>query len=416
MVVGGGGHGNENDSTAWSSTARRGAGRGGAGRAAVDATDAPAPDARPTEPQATGAAAAQANDCNYTALYRQTESAVVAVNSSNASGNLGEGSGWVYRLSNGVAYLVTNWHVVANATDYDVQFNRGRWREAELVGADFWTDLAVLRVSDPPASATALDVADGSVRRGQPIAVLGNALGYEESISPGVVTGTDRAVSVFVRPGLNLTIPGTLQTDASAPFGSSGGPWVNCDGEVVAVMHAGTLPFDVSFGIPGALVRHVVPTLADGRNVTHPLLGARTVDLGPELAEANNLSVSRGAYVVDVPPWGPAAGELEGSPAIHRRTWLPYGGDVILSIEGTPVLDNEDLQSYLLLETRPNETVTMTVRRDGENETVSVTLGERPQVPPWPGLNATVPDETTTGANETTTAAANRDATPGTTG
>lgn len=368
------------------------------------ATDAPASDVRPTGPDAAGEHAAQANDCNYTSLYQETESAVVAVNVSNESGRLGEASGWVYRLSDGTAYVVTNWHVVANATDYDVQFNRGRWREAELVGADFWTDLAVLRVSDPPASATALDVANGSVRRGQSIAVLGNALGYTESISPGVVTGVDRAVSVFVAPWLNLTIPGTVQTDASAPFGSSGGPWVNCDGEVVAVMHAGALLFDVSFGIPGALVRQVVPTLAAGENVTHSYLGARTVDVGPELAEANDLSVTRGAYVVDVPPWSPAAGQLQGSPAVHRQTGLPYGGDVVLSVDGTRVRDNEDLLSYLVLETRPNETVTMTVLRDGANETVSVTLGERPQVPPTG--NVSIPVEATPAANETTTTTA----------
>lgn len=252
--------------------------------------------------------------------------------------------------------------------------------------------------------APALDLANESVRRGQSIAVLGNALGFTESISPGVVTDVDTAVSVVVAPWLNLTISGTVQTDASAPFGSSGGRWVNCDGEVVAVMHAGALLFDASFGIPGAPVRQVVPTLAAGENVTRSLLGARTIDVGPELAEATDLSVTRGAYVVDVPPWSPAAGQLQGSPAVHRQTGLPYGGDVILSVDGTRIQDNEDLLSDLVLETRPNETVTMTVLRDGANETVTVTLGERPQAPPTG--NVSLPVEPTAVANETTTTTA----------
>jgi len=349
----------------------------------------------------TGGIDRQQESCNYRQLYDRADQSVVVVQSANQSGPIGEGSGWVYNVSDSTALVVTNWHVVFNATEYDVQFNEGRWREAELVGASAWTDLAVLRVGNAPESATALELANRPAERGQPVAALGNPFGLEESISEGLVSGVDRAPTVHSRGGRKITVPTAIQTSSAVNPGNSGGPLVNCRGRVLGVNFAGVGQFDagVNFAISARIVESVVPELVE--NGTYPVsfLGVRSVTVGPTLAEVNNLSATRGVMVTGVLPDGPAGEELRGAPAIHRRTGLPYDGDVLLAVEGTPIVDQGDLLTYLYLETRPNETVNFTVLRNGENQTVGVTLGARPEIPVRPRE----PSQTATPAPPTTT-------------
>ncbi|WP_158058183.1 S1C family serine protease [Halorussus halophilus] len=335
--------------------------------------------------------------CNYTRLFQTATNAVVTINVSNETGQVSGGSGWVYRVNEGTstAYVVTNWHVVYNATEYDVQFNDDRWREAELIGTDDATDTAVLRVTDAPDSAEELPIAEDQTRRGQRIAVLGQPFGFEESISQGIVSGVERAVTFPYRDGFNRTLAPMLQTDSSTEPGNSGGPWVNCDGEVVGMTVGGAVFADVNFAIASRALREVVPTLIEDGNYRHSFLGVRVVGIGPEIAEENDLNVSRGVMVADVLPGGPADGQLRGAPAIDKETGNPFGGDVILAVDDTPVAEKEDLLTYLLLETEPGETVNFTVLRNDRNRTVEVTLGERPSFPAVPQMTVARPPTTT---------------------
>jgi S1-C subfamily serine protease len=352
-----------------------------------------------------GHAERQQDDCNYRSLYDEASDGVVAVSVSNETGPIGEGSGWVYEMNNSTAYVVTNWHVIRNATEVDVQFNRGRWREAEVVGADLTTDLAVLRVENAPNSTTALRLARERAERGQSVAALGNPFGLEESVSRGIVSGVERAVTVDYGGNVTSTIPDTIQLDAAVNPGNSGGPLVNCRGRVLGVNYAGVGPVDagVNFAISTTVVREVVPALIENGSYRHSFLGIRPVDVDAALSEANDLDVTRGVMVVDVLPGGPADPELQGAPAIHRRTELPFGGDVILAMDETRIADTEDLLTYLLFETDPGDTVNVTVLRDGENLTVPVTLGERPPVTAPPPETPTTTPETTTTITETET-------------
>ncbi|MFC4448653.1 S1C family serine protease [Halorussus aquaticus] len=375
-----------------------------AGASADVASQAPASDAAVSSGafRADAAVNRRQATCNYRQLYDRVSNGTVAINASNETGVLGGGSGWVYRIEGSTAYVVTNWHVAFNATEYDVQFAGGRWREAELVGADLSTDLAVLSVENAPESATALELARQSVERGQPVAVFGNPLGLEESISTGVVSGTERAVTVQYQHNLTSVIPNTIQVDAAVNPGNSGGALVNCEGRVVGVNYAGAGPLDagINFAIDASVVREVVPALVETGTYRHSFLGIRPVSVGPTLAEVNNLSVVRGVMVADVVPDSPAAEVLRPAPAIDKRTGLPYDGDVILAADGRTIEDTEDLLTFLLLETRPGETVNLTVLRDGANRTVQVTLGERPSIPAQP--RTTTPGTTTTQTTTTT--------------
>ena len=385
-----------------------------------DAADATGPDAAAQVPAndslaphgALGAVSystRQRANCNYQQLYDNVSNSVVAINVSNETGPIGGGSGWVYETNDSTAYVVTNWHVAFDATEIDVQFAGGEWREAEVAGSDFATDLAVLRVENAPESATALELAERPAERGQSVAVFGNPFGLEESISTGVVSGVERAVTVQYPNNLTGVIPNTVQIDAAVNPGNSGGPLVNCEGRVLGVNYAGVGPVDagVNFAIDASVVREVVPTLVENGSYRHSFLGIRPVNVGPTLAEVNNLSVVRGVMVADVLPRSPADGELQGAPAIDKRTGLPYDGDVILAADGEAIGDREDLLTFLLVETRPGETVNFTVLRDGMSRTVQVTLGERPSIPArprttTPGTTTVEPPTETTTTTETT--------------
>jgi S1-C subfamily serine protease len=345
--------------------------------------------------------AGSSGSCDYTSVYDRTIDSVVAV---QANGGLG--SGFVYRTDagaaggtgtavgtgtstaagtptvTGTAYVVTNAHVVGDADSVLVQFAREESRPGTVVGRDRYTDLAVIRVDRAPGYADALAVADAPPVHGEPVAALGNPFGLEETITHGIVSGLNR--SMPTQSG--FAIPNVVQTDAPISPGNSGGPLVTCEGTVVGVTSAGISAQgaeNIGFAISPTMVRQVVPTLIERGAYDHAYLGVSTAPLTPPLVAANDLGVTRGVYVHRVVEGGPASGALSGSTgtAVQDGTEVPVGGDVIVAIDGRPIGSGEDLSSYLVTETRPGETVTITVVRGGERADVDVTLGTRPQPP-----------------------------------
>ncbi|GAA0224686.1 S1C family serine protease [Haladaptatus pallidirubidus] len=208
----------------------------------------------------------QAQSCQYPALYDRTIDSVVAVRVETARG-VGEGSGFVYRLfdSDSAGYIVTNEHVVADAAALEVQFNRGEFRPAEVVGTAPRADLAVLRVERIPGYVDSLSLATGRAEPGQRVAALGNPLGLQGTITQGVVSGVNRTLPT--RQG--FSIPGAIQTDAAINPGNSGGPLVTCRGRVIGVNTAGIVGSEnLGFAIPVPVVRRTVPSLVGDANHT----------------------------------------------------------------------------------------------------------------------------------------------------
>ena len=306
----------------------------------------------------------------YTDVYRATIDSVALVRSYRAIG-AGTGSAFVYDDE----HLVTNQHVVEDAEDIEVRFARGDWRDGEVVGTDVYSDLAVVRVEEVPDYATPLDLVESDPPIGAEVVALGNPFGLGESVSAGIVSGVDRSL-----PSVNdFVIADTVQTDAAANPGNSGGPLVTLDGRVVGVVTAGR-GNDVNFAVSAALVRRVVPALLEDGSYEHSYVGIGLTSVTPTVAEANDLEAVRGVLVVEVVEDGPSDGVLQGSPdsSTVNGQQVPVGGDVISEMAGRSIPTQDALSTFLALNTSPGDTVPTVVLRDGERVEVDVELGVRP--------------------------------------
>jgi S1-C subfamily serine protease len=307
----------------------------------------------------------------YTNLYNEVIDSVVSIRV-NAAAGAAQGSGFVYDFN---GHVVTNQHVVRSADEVEVRFSNGDWRTAEVIGTDVYTDLAVISVDDVPEAAEPLPLAEGGYSQGTPVAALGNPLGLEGSITSGIVSGVNRSM----RTEDNFVIPDTVQTDAGIDRGNSGGPLVTLDGEVVGVNRA-RQGASIGFAVSSHLTEQVVPELIADGGVEHPYMGVSTIDVSPTVANANGLDEPRGVLVAETPDGGPSDGVLRESEQDEFNGMDVFvGGDVIVSVDGTTIDSHEELSRYLMLHTEPDETIDVTVLRDGERVTEQVTLGTRPE-------------------------------------
>ncbi|MEF8771238.1 S1C family serine protease [Halodesulfurarchaeum sp.] len=304
---------------------------------------------------------------NLTGLYEYTVDSVVTLRVETAAGS-SQGSGFLYDDR----YIVTNEHVVADATALSVQFSDGVWRTGHVVGMDAYTDLAVVQVDSLPVSTEPLPVAEREPEPGQFVAAFGSPFGLQGTITHGIVSGVNRSMDVSG----GFSIPDTVQTDAAINPGNSGGPLISMDGAVVGVNRAKGGD-NVGFAISAHVVERVVPELIENGRVEHSYMGIRSIPVTPDVAASHDLSKASGIAIVEVLEDGPSEGVLRAG------TWDESGGvprdaDVLVAIDGTPVRSHEDLSRYLLLHTYPGDTVTLTVYRDGERTELDLELGARP--------------------------------------
>jgi len=266
------------------------------------------------------------------------------------------GSGFVISED---GYIVTNNHVIDGADEIDIEFFSGKRLDAEIVGTDRNTDLALLKVeADQPLPFVPFGDSD-TMRVGDWVMAMGNPLGQGFSASAGIVSARNRALSG--------TYDDYIQTDAAINRGNSGGPLFNMAGEVIGVNTAILSPNGGSIGIGFAMsskvVARVVDQLREYGETRRGWLGVRIQDVTKDIAESIGLDAERGALVTDVPE-GPAAESGMKS------------GDVILSFDGTDVEDTRGLVRQVG-NTEVGKTVRVTVFRDGKTETLKVTLGRR---------------------------------------
>ncbi len=308
-------------------------------------------------------------------LYQKTNPAVVYILVPPVS----SGSGFVFSEE---GYIVTNNHVVDGGRSFEVVFANGERRRAELVGTDVDSDLAVIQVDSLPDGVAPLPLgssADLSV--GQLVVAIGNPFGEQGSMSLGIISGLNRSLSSQRgrATGDAYSLPQVIQTDAPINPGNSGGPLLNLNGQVVGVNSAiasssGTNS-GVGFSVPVDAVARVAPSLIENGEYNYPYMGAGFVDeLSLDDQEELGLSQTQGAYVLSVTDSGPAgrAGLIPADPDTGR------GGDLIVAIDGRPIGDFADLNSYLVFETTVGQTIEITVLRGGEQVVVPLTLGARP--------------------------------------
>ena len=286
----------------------------------------------------------------------------------------GEGSGFVYD-DNG--HIVTNNHVVALADQIVVTFADGSQKDARIVGTAPDADLAVIQVDAQPGELRPLPLGDSnSLRVGQIVVAIGSPFGLENTLTTGIVSGLDRLFPGAQAPGGGTyNIPNIIQTDAAINPGNSGGPLLNLQGAVIGVNTAIESPVrgssGVGFAVPSNVVAVVAPQLINNGSVSTPWLGISGSELNDVMAEALGLEAgTRGIAIGEVIAGGPAAAAgLRAADATGARA-----GDVIVGIDNQEVRAFDDLLGYIVEQTLVGQTVELKVLRDGQIETVSLTL------------------------------------------
>lgn len=293
------------------------------------------------------------------------------------------GSGFVWDQQ---GHIVTNNHVVAGTDKIEVTFSDGRTVPATLVGTDPDSDLAVVKVDVPADQLHPVQLGESkSIKVGQLAIAIGNPFGLEGTMTTGIISAIGRSLPADETSVQSYTIPDIIQTDASINPGNSGGVLLDAEGKVLGVTSAIESPVrasaGVGFAIPSAIVQNVVPALINEGKYVHSWLGISGTTLTPDLAKAMNLDLGqRGALVEEVLPNSPA--EKAGLKASGNQVSIDgqttnVGGDVITAIDQQPVLQMDDLIAYLA-GTKVDQKVTLTLLRDGKQQTIDVTLAARP--------------------------------------
>jgi 2-alkenal reductase len=325
----------------------------------------------------------------YESIYQKVNPSVVNIQVSgggtaaNPLAQGGEGSGFVWDAD---GHIVTNNHVVDDAGSILVNFADGTTLEAELVGADPNSDLAVIRVDAPAGLLQPVEMADSqAVRVGQVAIAIGNPFGLAGTMTQGIVSARARSLPVgqTVGPaGGSYTIPDIIQTDAAINPGNSGGVLVDIEGRVIGVTAAirstANANSGIGFVIPSNIVLKVAPALITDGRYEHPRIGISGTTLTFDLANELNLQgQQRGVLVSDVLSGGPAAQAGIRAWQIGQNGQVTETGDIITAIDGQTVRSFEDLTTYLFYNTSVGQQVRLTVLRDGQEQTVPVTLGSR---------------------------------------
>jgi S1-C subfamily serine protease len=307
-------------------------------------------------------------------IYDQLKNSVVLIET-----DLGLGSGFVYDES---GHIITNYHVVEGASTIQVTFLDGATSSADVVGTDPYSDIAVVHLDQQVTTLQPVVLGSSSdLMVGEPVAAVGNPYGLSDTLTAGIVSSLGRSIDA---PG-GYVIIDIIQLDAAINPGNSGGPLVNTKGQVVGVntaIQSETGSFaGIGFAIPSDTVKREVDDLINTGTYAHPWLGISGLEVNLAIADAIGLENPQGVLVVDVTAGGPAdlAG-LRGSD--HDETvdgqTVPLGGDVIVEVDGLPVRSVTDLSVYMERNTHPGDTADLGIIRDGQETSLTVTLGERP--------------------------------------
>ena len=301
------------------------------------------------------------------------------------------GSGFVI---DGEGHILTNNHVVEGAEKISVKLGASeRSYDAEVVGADPATDIALLKVDAPSARLHPLQLGRSSeMEVGDPVVAIGNPFGLDRTVTSGIVSALQRQIQA---PN-GFSIDNVIQTDAAINPGNSGGPLLNARGEVIGINSqiatggSGGGNVGIGFAIPIDTIRAEIHQLETKGEVEHAYLGIEGGTITPELARALNLPVEKGVIVQSVTKDGPAekAG-LEGgnTSATIDGVEVSLGGDIITEVDGKKVAGMDEVIA-VVNEAEPGDKMELKVVRGDEEKTVTVTLGDRPD-----SLEGTSPGE-----------------------
>jgi len=331
---------------------------------------------------------------NLTQLYDNESSSVVMIEGFITQGPFYartteevQGSGFVYNYSlTREMVIVTNYHVVDGATDISVTFKNGRAYAAKVLGYDVYSDLAALEVINASADqfVPLKLVNSSSLNVGDPVIAIGNPFGLTGSMTTGSVSQLGRTITENTTGG--YAIPDIIQFSAPINPGNSGGPLLNSEGHVVGITTAIVENSQgLGFAIPSNAIIREIAYLINNATYWHPYIGVQGTDMDYYIANAMNTNITYGWLITKVISNSPAAaaGLRGGTPATIEGTSIPIGGDIILAINGTSIINGDALSTYLEEHTQPYNTLNLTIARELNGTTtlmnIPLTLGERPQ-------------------------------------
>ena len=300
---------------------------------------------------------------------------------------MAEGSGFVFDTNRDI---VTNAHVVQDASKIIVTFSDDTSLVATIVGIDPDADLAVVKIDPTKVSLVALTLGDSdALTVGDRAIAIGNPFGLAGTMTQGIISALGRSLEGQRSAGgqaSNYLIPQVIQTDASINPGNSGGVLLNTKGEVVGVTSAiesnVRQSSGVGFAVPSNIVKKVVASLIKSGKIDHAFLGIAGTTLDLELNGVAGLEDNmHGVMVRDVTPDSPAAkaGVKSSTKTVQLDgESIKVGGDIIVGVDDVTVKRFEDLLSYLFVKTEPGQTIKLKIVRDGKPLELSVTLSARP--------------------------------------
>ena len=339
------------------------------------------------------------NDTSTTQAVEKVQDAVVSVinyqtQSSNSLssifGNIessdelavaGEGSGVIYKKDGDTAYIVTNNHVISGAEKIDILLASGEKLSGELVGADTYSDIAVIKIAADKVTTIAEFANSDTIKVGETAIAIGSPLGsvYANTVTQGIISSLSRTVTSQTEDGQTIST-NAIQTDTAINPGNSGGPLINIQGQVIginsskitssSVSSSGVAVEGMGFAIPSNDAVQIINQLETNGKVTRPALGVQMVNLTDlstsqlEKAGLANTDLTSGVLIVSTQSGLPADGKFE-----------PY--DVIIEIDGETIENKSDLQSELYKH-QIGDTITVTYYRNNKKMTVDIKLTHSP--------------------------------------
>ena len=335
------------------------------------------------------------NDTSITQAVEKVQDAVVSVinyqtqssdSLSSIFGNIessdelavaGEGSGVIYKKDGDTAYIVTNNHVISGAEKIDILLASGEKLSGELVGADTYSDIAVIKIAADKVTTIAEFANSDTIKVGETAIAIGSPLGsvYANTVTQGIISSLSRTVTSQTEDGQTIST-NAIQTDTAINPGNSGGPLINIQGQVIginsskitssSVSSSGVAIEGMGFAIPSNDVVQIINQLETNGKVIRPALGVQMVNLTDlstsqlEKAGLANTDLTSGVLIVSTQPGLPADGKFE-----------PY--DVIIEIDGETIENKSDLQSELYKH-QIGDTITVTYYRNNKKMTVDIKL------------------------------------------
>ena len=292
-----------------------------------------------------------------------------------------QGSGFVYEYKDDMV-VITNKHVVNEAENITVTFSNGDGYPATVIGSDAYSDLAVLSVKAPLKEFQPLEIASSlTLQVGDPVVAIGSPFGLGGTMTTGIVSQLGRTIQDSVAG--NFPIANIIQTSAAINPGNSGGPLLNYEGEVIGITTAIIQNSNgLGFAVPSnTILREIESLITTGSYDQHPWVGISGTDMTYAITQSLGVNVTYGWLITLITDSGAAAqaGLKGGNQQVRvNDEWVMTGGDIIIAVDGTRIINGDSFMSYLEEHTTPHQTISVTIVRNHQLLDIPVVLKQRP--------------------------------------